>query len=109
MHRVYLVLSLILSLAEYGTVDEQKQIVLIATPVMTQDRYAQLRGLMEGQVRGQIEKGHLPSLKIGRVRMVTSQPSLSRPWTRRTGSELEYLQPLSLPDRPEPVRKDSSN
>ena len=47
-----------------------KQIILIATPVMSQERYAQLTGLTEGQVRGQIEKGHLPSLKIGRVRMV---------------------------------------
>ncbi len=50
--------------------DEQKQIILIATPVMSQERYAQLTGLTEGQVRGQIEKGQLPSLKIGRVRMV---------------------------------------
>jgi len=58
------------SVAECKTVDEQKQIILLATPVMTQDRYAQLTGLTEGQVRGQIEKGHLPSLKIGRVRMV---------------------------------------
>ena len=58
------------SVAEWKTVDEQKQIILLATPVMTQDRYAQLTGLTEGQVRGQIEKGHLPSLKIGRVRMV---------------------------------------
>jgi hypothetical protein len=37
---------------------------------MTQERFAQLSGLSEGQVRGQIEKGHLPSLKIGRVRLV---------------------------------------
>ena len=58
------------SVAECKTVDEQKQIILLATPVMTQERYSQLTGLTEGQVRGQIEKGHLPSLKIGRVRMV---------------------------------------
>jgi len=51
-------------------VDEQKQIILLATSVMAQERYSQLTGLTEGQVRGQIEKGHLPSLKIGRVRMV---------------------------------------
>ena len=31
-----------ISVAECKTVDEQKQIILIATPVMTQDRYAQL-------------------------------------------------------------------
>ncbi|WP_228739351.1 hypothetical protein [Marinobacter arenosus] len=71
MHRAFMGASSILeSVAECKTVDEQKQIILIATPVMTQDRYAQLTGLTEGQVRGQIEKGHLPSLKIGRVRMV---------------------------------------
>lgn len=42
------------SVAECKTVDEQKQIILLATPVMTQDRYAQLTGLTEGQVRGQL-------------------------------------------------------
>jgi hypothetical protein len=51
-------------------VDEQKHIHLISTPVMTQERFAQLSGLTEGQVRGQIEKGHIPSVKIGRVRLV---------------------------------------
>jgi len=51
-------------------VDEQKHVILIVTPVMTQERFAQLSGLTEGQVRGQIEKGHLPSLKVGRVRLV---------------------------------------
>lgn len=50
--------------------DEQKQLILIATPVMTQERFSQLSGLTEGQVRGQIEKGHLPSIKVGRVRLV---------------------------------------
>ena len=59
-----------ISVAECKTVDEQKPIILLATPVMTQDCYAQPTGLTEGQVGGQIEKGHLPSLKIGRVRMV---------------------------------------
>lgn len=50
--------------------DEQKHIHLISTPVMTQERFAQLSGLTEGQVRGQIEKRHLPSIKIGRIRLV---------------------------------------
>lgn len=58
------------SVAECKTVDEQRQIILLATPVMTHDRYAQLTGLTEGQVRGQVEKGHLPPLNIGRVRMI---------------------------------------
>lgn len=59
-----------ISVAECKTVDEQKQIILLATPVMTQERFAQLTGLTEGQVRGMIEKGHLPSLKIGKPRLV---------------------------------------
>lgn len=71
-----------ISVAECKTVDEQKQIILLATPVMTQERFAQLSGLTEGQVRGQVEKGHLPSLKIGRVRLVNiaalSQEALDR-------------------------------
>ncbi len=37
---------------------------------MTQERFAQLSGLTEGQVRGMIEKGHLPSIKIGKPRLV---------------------------------------
>ena len=58
------------SVAECRKVDEQKNIILIPTPVMTQERFAQLTGLTEGQVRGMIEKGHLPSLKIGKPRLV---------------------------------------
>lgn len=58
------------SVAEWRIVDEQKQIILLATPVMTQERFAQLTGLTEGQVRGMIEKGHLPSVKIGKPRLV---------------------------------------
>ncbi|WP_236012291.1 MerR family transcriptional regulator [Marinobacter mangrovi] len=37
---------------------------------MTQERFAELTGLTEGQVRGMIEKGHLPSLKVGKPRLV---------------------------------------
>lgn len=62
--------------------DEQKQVILIATPVMTQERFAQLTGLTEGQVRGMIEKGHLPSMKIGKPRLVNvaalSQEALNK-------------------------------
>lgn len=61
--------------------DEQKQIILLATPVMTQERFAQLTGLTEGQVRGMIDKGHLPSVKLGKPRLVNiallSQDTLS--------------------------------
>lgn len=43
---------------------------MVAVPVMTQERFAQLSGLTEGQIRGMIEKGHLPSMKIGKPRLV---------------------------------------
>ena len=56
------------SVAECKTVDEQKQVVLISTPVVTQDRFAELTGLTVGQVRGMVEKGHLPSIKLGNAK-----------------------------------------
>ncbi|HEX7047419.1 MAG TPA: hypothetical protein VF275_07595 [Gammaproteobacteria bacterium] len=37
---------------------------------MTRDKFAELSGLPEGVVQGMIEKGHLPSIKIGRYRLV---------------------------------------
>lgn len=51
--------------------DEQKQIIA-SNPGHDQDRYAQLTGSTEGKARGGIEKGHRPSLKINRVRMVNT-------------------------------------
>lgn len=50
--------------------DEQKQIVMIPVPVMSQERFAELTGLSEDQVRGMIEKGHLPLINCGKPRMV---------------------------------------
>lgn len=41
-----------------------------AVPVMTREKFAQHSGLAEGVVQGMIEKGHLPSIKIGRYRLV---------------------------------------
>lgn len=39
-------------------------------PLVTRERFAELSGLDEGVVRGLIEKGHLPSKKVGRYRMI---------------------------------------
>jgi len=39
-------------------------------PVMTKEKFAELSGLAEGVIQGMIEKGHLPSIKIGRYRLV---------------------------------------
>ncbi|MFC6633567.1 hypothetical protein [Microbulbifer taiwanensis] len=37
---------------------------------MTRERFAEVSGLREGQVRGQIERGHLPVFSIGRLSLV---------------------------------------
>lgn len=42
----------------------------MVVPVVTKERFAELSGLTEGVVQGMIEKGHLPSIKFGRYRMV---------------------------------------
>ena len=39
-------------------------------PVMTQERFSQLCGLTESTIRGMIDKGHLPTTKIGKRRMI---------------------------------------
>ncbi|MES9958271.1 MAG: helix-turn-helix domain-containing protein [Sedimenticola sp.] len=39
-------------------------------PVMTQERFSELCGLTEATVRGMIEKGHIPAIKIGKRRMI---------------------------------------
>ena len=48
--------------------DEQKPLAFNLVPIMTQERFAELTGLTPGQVRGMIEKGHLPSLKLAGAR-----------------------------------------
>lgn len=42
----------------------------IQIPFMTRERFAALSGLEEGVLRGLIEKGHIPSVKLGRYRFV---------------------------------------
>ncbi|GEK74658.1 MULTISPECIES: MerR family transcriptional regulator [Halomonas] len=39
-------------------------------PLMTIERFAELSGLEQGVVYGQIRNGHLPAVKVGRYRMV---------------------------------------
>jgi hypothetical protein len=39
-------------------------------PVMTQEKFADKTGLRPDQVRGQVARGHLPSVKVGKLRMV---------------------------------------
>lgn len=42
----------------------------VFSPVVTREKFAALSGLSEGVIQGMIEKGHLPSIKIGRYRLV---------------------------------------
>jgi len=42
----------------------------LRVPVITGDKYAQLTGLTNDTVRGQMDKGVLPTIKIGRRRMI---------------------------------------
>lgn len=42
----------------------------IVVPRRDEERFAELSGLTEGVVQGMIEKGHLPSIKFGRYRMI---------------------------------------
>lgn len=39
-------------------------------PLVTQERFAELSGVPEGVVRGWISKGTLPTMKVGRWRLV---------------------------------------
>jgi hypothetical protein len=41
-----------------------------AIPIMTQERFAQGVGLSPGVIRGWIEKQHLPTILIGKYRLV---------------------------------------
>jgi excisionase family DNA binding protein len=42
----------------------------VAGPVVTKRLFSQLTGLTEETIRGMIERGHLPTVKIGKHRMV---------------------------------------
>lgn len=42
----------------------------MAGPVVTKRMFSQLTGLTEETVRGMVERGHLPTVKIGKHRMV---------------------------------------
>lgn len=44
--------------------------VPVMTPVMTKERFAELVGVEVGVVRGMIDRNHLPTVKIGRHRLV---------------------------------------
>ena len=49
---------------------ESKQAVASATPIVTKARFSEMSGLTEETLRGMIERGHLPTMKIGKHRMI---------------------------------------
>jgi hypothetical protein len=50
--------------------EEVKAINALFSPMCTKERFAELTGLEVGVVRGLIEKGHLPSVKVGKYRLI---------------------------------------
>jgi len=58
----------------------------LLVPVMTREQFAFHSGLGEEVVRGMLEKGHLPSIKIGRHRLVNlirlSTEALTEAWEK---------------------------
>lgn len=44
--------------------------LVIPTPVMSHEAFAQATGVTADTVRGWMDQGHLPTIKIGRRRMV---------------------------------------
>jgi len=48
----------------------EEQPIPVSTPLATKERFAEMTGLGEDVIRGMIERGHLPSVKVGRYRLV---------------------------------------
>lgn len=44
--------------------------VALACPVVSKERFAEISGLEVGVVRGMLDRGYLPNVKIGRHRLV---------------------------------------
>jgi len=44
--------------------------IVITTPVMTREKFAEVSGMREPAVRGQMERDHIPTKKIGKLAMV---------------------------------------
>ncbi|WP_019530619.1 hypothetical protein [Dasania marina] len=44
--------------------------ITILTPVMTKEKFQEVSGLREGQIKTQIAEGNLETVKIGRLRLL---------------------------------------
>jgi excisionase family DNA binding protein len=49
---------------------EQKGAPSPVAPLVTKARFSELSGLTEETLRGMIERGHLPTLKVGKHRLI---------------------------------------
>lgn len=49
---------------------DQKMTIPMSVPVVTKARFSEMSGLTEETLRGMIERGHLPTLKVGKHRMI---------------------------------------
>jgi len=49
---------------------DQKMNIPASAPVVTKARFSEMSGLTEETLRGMIERGHLPTLKVGKHRMI---------------------------------------
>lgn len=49
---------------------QQSVVIQIDSPVWTQEKYVEKTGLVEGVVRGHVDKKLVPTIKIGRHRMI---------------------------------------
>jgi hypothetical protein len=47
-----------------------KPFPLIPSPLVTKRLFSQMSGLSEETIRGQVERGYLPTVKIGKHRLV---------------------------------------
>lgn len=45
-------------------------LIPVTVPTMTIERFSELSGLDEGVIQGHIRRGYLPTVKMGRYRMI---------------------------------------
>ena len=50
--------------------DNATNLAAIPVPIMTRELFSTFTGLTSDTIRGMIENGHIPSVKVGRHRMI---------------------------------------
>jgi len=50
--------------------NELQAMQVMAGPVVTKRMFSEMSGLTEETIRGMIERGHLPTVKVGKHRMI---------------------------------------